>query len=201
MRRSWSSGCAAPTGLRRVRRSASRRAAGNTILGERYRTLWGADTLEDELCGLTFPARRAVVLSGEPRSGGGALPQGRRVRGADRRGAGRRSLLRRGDDHAGHGRRRRTRHRGGDRPGGNRGRAPRMRARNGIENVEFFCARCRRCSQRSSRERGIRPDCHRASIRPRKGIAPDVIDADGCPWQPQRVVYVSCDPGNARHAT
>ena len=27
---------------------------GNTILGERYRTLWGADTLEDELCGLTF---------------------------------------------------------------------------------------------------------------------------------------------------
>ena len=27
---------------------------GNTILGERYRTLWGVDTLEDVLCGLTF---------------------------------------------------------------------------------------------------------------------------------------------------
>ena len=63
--------------------------------------------------------------------------------------------------------------------------------RNGVENAEFFCADAAEAAQRFAAA-GTRPDVIVVDP-PRKGLSPDVIDAIGT-MAPQRVVYVSCDP-------
>ena len=65
-------------------------------------------------------------------------------------------------------------------------------ARNSIANAEFFCADAGEAAARFSAQ-GIRPQMVCVDP-PRKGLAPEVIEtvAD---MSPERVVYVSCDPG------
>ena len=65
-------------------------------------------------------------------------------------------------------------------------------ARNSIANAEFFCADAGEAAARFSAQ-GIRPQVVCVDP-PRKGLAPEVIEtvAD---MSPERVVYVSCDPG------
>ena len=64
-------------------------------------------------------------------------------------------------------------------------------ARNGIENARFFCDDAAGAAKRLLFE-GLRPDVV-VLDPPRKGCSTDVIDAVS-QMQPDRVVYVSCDP-------
>ena len=63
--------------------------------------------------------------------------------------------------------------------------------RNGIENAEFYCADAGEAAGRFAAE-GTVPDVIVVDP-PRKGVSPDVIDAIAA-MAPPRVVYVSCDP-------
>lgn len=164
---------------------------GNTILGERYRTLWGADTLEDELCGLTFrlsvPSfyqvnrdqaevlyRKAVEYAGltggelvvDLYCGAGTITQV--MAGGAGRVIGAEIVPEAIED------------------------ARENARRNGIENVEFFCGDAAQLAADFA-GRGLHPDVICVDP-PRKGLAPEVIAA-AAQMAPQRVVYVSCDPG------
>ena len=164
---------------------------GNTILGERYRTLWGVDTLEDELCGLTFrlsvPSfyqvnrdqaevlyRKAVEYAGltggelvvDLYCGAGTITQV--MAGGAGRVIGAEIVPEAIED------------------------ARENARRNGIENVEFFCGDAAQLAADFA-GRGLRPDVICVDP-PRKGLAPGVIAA-AAQMAPQRVVYVSCDPG------
>lgn len=164
---------------------------GNTILGERYRTLWGADTLEDELCGLTFrlsvPSfyqvnrdqaevlyRKAVEYAGltggelvvDLYCGAGTITQV--MAGGAGHVIGAEIVPEAIED------------------------ARENARRNGIENVEFFCGDAAQLAADFA-GRGLRPDVICVDP-PRKGLAPEVIAA-AAQMAPQRVVYVSCDPG------
>ena len=62
----------------------------------------------------------------------------------------------------------------------------------GIKNVKFYCSDASDIAERFSAD-GFTPDVITVDP-PRKGLAPDVIEAI-CRMSPKRVVYVSCDPG------
>ena len=64
-------------------------------------------------------------------------------------------------------------------------------ARNGVENVEFFCADAGEAAKKFAAE-GVKPDVILVDP-PRKGLSPGVIDAMA-EMGPARIVYVSCDP-------
>ena len=63
--------------------------------------------------------------------------------------------------------------------------------RNGVDNVEFLCGDASRLAA-ELRQRGLRPDVICVDP-PRKGLAPDVVEA-AASMEPERIVYVSCDP-------
>lgn len=162
----------------------------NVVLGKEYRTLWGRDWLEEELCGLKFrlsvPSffqvnrdqtevlyRRAAALAGltgtetvlDLYCGTGTIAlslagSAGRVIGAE--------II----------------------PEAVKNARENARA-NGIANTDFFCGDAAAVAERLSGER-LRP--HVVVVDPpRKGLAPglpDIIAALG----PERVVYVSCDP-------
>lgn len=160
------------------------------VLGQEYRTLWGADVLTDTLCGLTFrlsvPSfyqvnremaevlyRRAVEFAGltgtetvlDLYCGAGTITQvmarhAGRVIGAE--------IVPEAIEDA-------------------RANAQ----RNGVENVEFFCGDAAASAADFAR-RGLRPDVICVDP-PRKGLAPEVIHA-AAQMAPKRIVYVSCDP-------
>ena len=163
---------------------------GNTILGERYRTLWGKDTLDDVLCGLTFrlsvPSfyqvnhdqaqrlyQRAVdyaQLTGKELvldlyCGAGTITQVMAQKAGKVIGA---EIVPEAIEDA-----------------------KVNAARNGIDNVEFFCGDASDIAAELA-SRGLRPDVICVDP-PRKGLAPEVVEAVAG-MAPQRVVYVSCDP-------
>ena len=99
----------------------------------------GADRLEDALCGESVPAERAVVLSGQPRTGRAALRQGHRVCAASRgrrrcstSTAARAPSRLRSSSHA-------KRVLGAEIVPEAIDDARENAARNGVENAEFFC--------------------------------------------------------------
>lgn len=63
--------------------------------------------------------------------------------------------------------------------------------RNGVDNVEFFCADAGAAADRFARD-GVRPEVILVDP-PRKGLGVEVVDAI-LRMAPERVVYVSCDP-------
>ena len=63
---------------------------------------------------------------------------------------------------------------------------------NQIENAEFLCGDAGEAAQALA-ERGLRPDCVTVDP-PRKGLSTQAIKAI-LSMQPERIVYVSCDPG------
>ncbi len=161
----------------------------NVILGDSYRTLWGQDYLMDGLCGLSFKlsvpsfyqvnADQAEVLYGRALDfaaltgretvldlycgiGTITLAMARRAGQA----IGCEVVPRAVED------------------------ARENAARNGITNARFLCADAGEAAQTLERE-GLRPDVICVDP-PRKGLAPDVIDAI-VRMAPARVVYVSCD--------
>ncbi len=163
---------------------------GNAILGDRYRTLWGADTITDTLCGLTFrlsvPSfyqvnrdqaerlyEKAVEFAGltgketvlDLYCGAGTITQvmarkAREVIGAE-------IVPEAIED------------------------AKENAKRNGIENVRFFCGDAAAVAADFA-AKSLRPDVICVDP-PRKGLAPEVVEA-AASMQPQRIVYVSCDP-------
>ena len=64
-------------------------------------------------------------------------------------------------------------------------------AQNGMDNAEFYCMDAGAAAKLLA-ERGEKPDVIVVDP-PRKGVSADVIEAIAA-MQPQRVVYVSCDP-------
>ena len=162
----------------------------NVILGDRYRTLWGRDTLTDTLCGHTFrlsiPSfyqvnrdqaqvlhRRAVDYAGltgtelvlDLYCGAGTITltmadRAKKVIGAEIVSA----AVENARENA---------------------------AANGIENAEFFCGDAGDIASKLAAEK-LHPDVICVDP-PRKGLAPEVIDAMAR-MGPQRIVYVSCDP-------
>ena len=163
---------------------------GNAVLGEKTRTLWGADYIEDVLCGLRFrisprsfyqvnrdqaeklyaKAIAAAGLTGEETvldlyCGTGTITlclaqKAKKAIGVEIVEA----AIADAKENA---------------------------RRNGIENAEFFCADAGQAAQKFSQE-GIRPDVIVVDP-PRKGLSPDVIEAIA-QMSPKKVVYVSCDP-------
>ena len=162
---------------------------GNAILGDRYRTLWGSDRLEDTLCGKTFRLSvpsfyqvnriqaerlyaKAIEFAGltgqetvlDLYCGAGTITlalsdHAKKVLGAE-------IVPEAIDD------------------------ARENAARNGVKNAEFFCGDASDVAKKLARE-NLRPDVITVDP-PRKGLAADVVESIA-EMQPQRVVYVSCD--------
>lgn len=161
---------------------------GNVILGDRYRTLWGSDRLEDTLCGKTFRLSvpsfyqvnrvqaerlyaKAIEFAGltgqetvlDLYCGAGTITlalsdHAKKVLGAE-------IVPEAIDD------------------------ARENAARNGVKNAEFSAAM--RPMWQKARARNLRPDVITVDP-PRKGLAADVVESIA-EMQPGRVVYVSCD--------
>jgi 23S rRNA (uracil1939-C5)-methyltransferase len=163
----------------------------NVILGEEFRTLWGSDTLDDTLCGLTF--RLSVPSFYQVNRDQAEVLYGKALEFAAL--TGRETVL---DLYCGI----------GTITLAMAGRAGRVigaevvpqavedaranAARNQIFNAEFLCADAGQAAQALAQQ-GIQPDVICVDP-PRKGLSPDVIQAVG-QMAPQRLVYVSCDPG------
>lgn len=163
---------------------------GNTILGDRFETLYGSDTIEDTLCGLRFrlSARSFYQVNHDQaeRLYDGAV----RLAGLTEKdsvldlycGAGTITLcLAR---HAG-------KAYGVEIIDAAIRDARENAARNGLENTEFFCADAGEAALEFAR-RGVKLDVIVVDP-PRKGVSRDVIAAM-LEMAPKRIVYVSCDP-------
>ena len=162
----------------------------NVILGDRYRTLWGQDTLTDVLCGhvfrLSIPSfyqvnreqaevlyRRAVDyadLTGaelvlDLYCGVGTITLA--MAGAAGKVIGVEVIPQAVED------------------------ARDNALRNGIENAEFFCGDAGQAALELERQ-GVHPDVVVVDP-PRKGLNADTIEAL-YRMSPRRIVYVSCDP-------
>lgn len=164
---------------------------GNVILGKSFRTLWGQDFLMDVLCGLSFKLsapsfyqvnrKQAQVLYGKALEFAG-------LSGSETVldlycGAGTITLCMAGQA---------ERVIGAEIVPSAIHDARENAERNGIQNAEFLLGDASEIAARFSAE-GLRPDVITVDP-PRKGLSPDVVRAVA-EMDPQRVVYVSCDPG------
>lgn len=163
---------------------------GNSIMGDYFRTLWGEDAIEDELCGLRFRLsprsfyqvnhaqaqvlyRKAAELAAIQKTdtvldlycGTGTITLHLARQAGQAIGV---EIVDAAIEDA-----------------------KRNALRNGIENARFFCADAGQAAAKLLQE-GVHPDVVVVDP-PRKGLAPDVIETIA-KMAPQRVVYVSCDP-------
>ena len=163
----------------------------NVVLGDRYRTLWGQDYLEDTLCGITFrlaiPAFYQVNRRQAERLYEKALELAELT--------GEETVL---DLYCGAGTitlvmaRKAKRAIGAEIVPEAVENARENALRNGITNAEFFCGDAAAVAEKLAAEK-LRPDVVVVDP-PRKGLEESVI-VSIADMAPQRVVYVSCDPG------
>lgn len=162
----------------------------NVILGDRYRTLWGQDTLTDTLCGHTF--RLSIPSFYQVNRDQAEVLYLRAVDYAALTGT---ELVL--DLYCGAGTITLTMADRAKRVIGAEIVAPAVEnarenaAADGVENVEFFCGDAGDIAARLAAE-DLHPDVICVDP-PRKGLAPEVIDTMA-QMGPQRIVYVSCDP-------
>ena len=162
---------------------------GNVILGDRYRTLWGEDRLEDTLCGKSFylsvPSFYQVNRTQAERLYAKAIEfadlTGQETVLDLYCGAGTITLAL--SDHA-------KKVLGAEIVPEAIDDARENAARNGVKNAEFFCGDASDVAKKLARE-NLRPDVITVDP-PRKGLAADVVESIA-EMQPERVVYVSCD--------
>ena len=162
---------------------------GNVILGDRYRTLWGDDRLEDTLCGkrflLSVPSFYQVNRTQAERLYAKAIEfadlTGRETVLDLYCGAGTITLAL--SDHA-------KRVLGAEIVPEAIDDARENAVRNGVKNAEFFCGDASDVAKKFAQEH-LRPDVITVDP-PRKGLAADVVESIA-EMQPERVVYVSCD--------
>ena len=163
---------------------------GNTVLGDKFVTLYGPGTIEDELCGLRFQLSprsfyqvnrdQAEVLYGK------ALEQAQLT--------GNETVL---DLYCGTGTITLALSRKAKQVVGVEiipaaiEDAKENAKRNGIENAEFFCADAAQAAKKFADE-GRTPDVIVVDP-PRKGLEESVIESMA-QMAPERIVYVSCDP-------
>ena len=163
----------------------------NAVLGDAYRTLWGEDALTDELCGLTFrlsaPAFYQVNRDQAERLYGKAVEFAGLT--------GRETVL---DLYCGAGTITLAMARYAGRVIGAEivpeaiANARENARRNGMENAEFFCGDAGAIAKKLAEER-LRPDVIVVDP-PRKGLGEEVAPVIAS-MDPERIVYVSCDPG------
>lgn len=162
----------------------------NVILGREYRTLWGRDWLEEELCGLTFrlsvPSFFQINRPQTQRLYALALDWAELT--------GQETVL---DLYCGIGTislamaKRAGRVIGAEVVPQAIEDAKANAARNGVDNAEFFCGDAGAVAARLAQE-GVRP--HVICVDPpRKGLGPEVPELLAG-MGPERIVYVSCDP-------
>ena len=160
------------------------------ILGEYYRTLWGADTISDTLCGLTF--RLSVPSFYQVNRDQAERLYEKAVEFAGLTGA--ETVL---DLYCGAGTitqvmaRRAREVIGAEIVPEAIADAEENARRNGIGNVRFFCGDAAAAAADFA-AKNLRPDVICVDP-PRKGLAPEVVEA-AASMQPRRIVYVSCDP-------
>lgn len=163
---------------------------GSAILGDTYRTLWGETELHDTLCGLDFAL--AVPSFYQVNHDQAQRLYQKAVEFADLHGT--ETVL---DLYCGAGTitqvmaSKAGRVIGGEIVPEAIENAKAAAKRNGIKNVEFFCGDASRIAAEFA-AKGMRPDVISVDP-PRKGLAPDVINAIA-QMAPEKVVYVSCDP-------
>ncbi|MBR3705093.1 MAG: 23S rRNA (uracil(1939)-C(5))-methyltransferase RlmD, partial [Oscillospiraceae bacterium] len=160
----------------------------NVILGDKYRTLWGEDTLLDTLCGLTYrlsiPAFYQVNRPQAQRLYARAVELAQLT--------GRETVL---DLYCGAGTitlvmaQKAKRAIGAEIVPEAIENAKENAKRNGVDNVEFFCGDAGDIAAKLAKE-NLRPDVVVVDP-PRKGLSEDVVAAIG-KMSPERVVYVSC---------
>ena len=162
---------------------------GNVILGDRYRTLWGSDRLEDTLCGKTF--RLSVPSFYQVNRVQAERLYAKAIEFADLTGqetvldlyCGAGTITLALSDHA-------KKVLGAEIVPEAIDDARENAARNGVKNAEFFCGDASDVAKKLARE-NLRPDVITVDP-PRKGLAADVVESIA-EMQPGRVVYVSCD--------
>ena len=162
---------------------------GNVILGDRYRTLWGDDRLEDTLCGkrflLSVPSFYQVNRTQAERLYAKAIEfadlTGQETVLDLYCGAGTITLAL--SDHA-------KKVLGAEIVPEAIDDARENAVRNEVKNVEFFCGDASDVAKKLAQEH-LRPDVITVDP-PRKGLAADVVESIA-EMQPERVVYVSCD--------
>ena len=163
---------------------------GNAVLGDQFITLYGPGYIEDTLCGLTFRLSPRSFYQVNHDQAQRLYEKALEYAGL----TGRELAV---DLYCGAGTitqvlARRARHVIGGEivPEAIRDAEDSAR-RNGVENVEFLCGDASRLAA-ELRQRGLRPDVICVDP-PRKGLAPDVVEA-AASMTPGRIVYVSCDP-------
>ena len=162
---------------------------GNVILGDRYRTLWGSDRLEDTLCGKTF--RLSVPSFYQVNRAQAERLYAKAIEFADLTGretvldlyCGAGTITLALSDHA-------KKVLGAEIVPEAIDDARENAVRNEVKNVEFFCGDASDVAKKLARE-NLRPDVITVDP-PRKGLAADVVESIA-EMQPERVVYVSCD--------
>lgn len=163
---------------------------GNAILGDTYHTLYGNGYIEDRLCGLTFRLSPASFYQVNHQQA--QVLYEKAIAMADLHGT--ETVL---DLYCGTGTITLAMSRGAGQVIGVEvvpqaiEDAKDNARRNQIENARFFCADAGKAALQLAAE-GIRPDVITVDP-PRKGISQDVIDAIDA-MNPDRLVYVSCDP-------
>ena len=179
---------AVPEAVGIVLNSNTRRS--NVILGDQYRTLWGEDTLTDTLCGHSF--RLSIPSFYQVNRGQAEVLYRKAVEYAALTGTelvldlycGAGTITLTMADKA-------KKVIGAEIISAAVENARDNAADNGVENVEFFCGDAGDIALKLAGE-NLHPDVICVDP-PRKGLAPEVIDAM-VRMGPQRIVYVSCDP-------
>ena len=163
----------------------------NVVLGDRYRTLWGRDFLEDTLCGLTFRIAIPAFYQVNRLQAERLYEKAAELAGL----TGEETVL---DLYCGAGTitlvmaRRAKRAIGAEIVPEAVENARENARRNGIANAEFFCGDAAAVAAKLAAEE-LRPDVVVVDP-PRKGLEESVV-ASIADMAPERVVYVSCDPG------
>lgn len=165
------------------------KSKGNSVLAGDFHTLWGSDTIEESLCGYTFSISPQAFFQINPpqaeklyqRAVEYAAPNGGTVLDLYC-GTGTITLcLSAKADHV----------IGAEIVPEAVENAKNNAMRNGADHVEFICADAAEAAE-SFKARGISPDCIVVDP-PRKGMYPEALQ-NIVDMQPNRIVYVSCDP-------
>lgn len=164
---------------------------GNTVLKGELRTIWGSDTISDRLCGLEFELSPFSFYQINPIQAEKLYMRALEYASPDGLG----TVL---DLYCGAGTISLCLARGAERVIGAEivpdavENARQNAVKNGVDNAEFICGDAGQAAKKLEAA-GIKPDAIVVDP-PRKGLSPDVIEA-ATAMAPERIVYVSCDPG------